>query len=236
VILNLISGPRNLSTALMYSFAQRTDTTVLDEPYYAVYLAETGVPHPGASDILNALPQQEKEATDFILSSCIKPVLFLKNMAHHLETLSDPLIPGAVNIFLIRDPAQILASYAEVISQPVMRDIGIAFQYSLFRRLQEEGRQPLVVDSGLLVQDPVPVLTRLCNACGLDFEQRMAHWPAGPKPYDGVWAPIWYGNVHRSTCFEKQPTSSRPLPRGLEKLCSEASSIYQKLLPFALKA
>lgn len=236
MILNLISGPRNLSTALMYSFAQRTDTTVLDEPYYAVYLVNTGLPHPGANDVLSALPQHEKEATSYILSSCTKPVLFLKNMAHHLEVLSDPLLPKAINIFLIRDPAQILASYAEVISEPTMRDIGIAFQYSLFRRLQEEGRRPVVVDSGLLLQDPVSVLTKLCRACGLDFEQRMAHWPAGPKPYDGVWAPYWYGNVHRSTGFERQPTSSRPLPARLSRLCSEALSFYQKLLPFALKA
>ena len=33
--LNVWSGPRNVSTALMYSFAQRSDTRVVDEPLYA---------------------------------------------------------------------------------------------------------------------------------------------------------------------------------------------------------
>ena len=45
-IINLISGPRNLSTALMYSFSQRPDTVVIDEPFYAHYLVTTGIDHP----------------------------------------------------------------------------------------------------------------------------------------------------------------------------------------------
>ena len=38
MIINLISGPRNVSTALMYSFAQRNDTNYYDEPFYGYYL------------------------------------------------------------------------------------------------------------------------------------------------------------------------------------------------------
>lgn len=36
----LWSGPRNVSTALMY-LAQRADTVVYDEPLYAHYLSKT---------------------------------------------------------------------------------------------------------------------------------------------------------------------------------------------------
>ena len=32
------SGPRNLSTAMMYAFAARGDNVVWDEPFYAAYL------------------------------------------------------------------------------------------------------------------------------------------------------------------------------------------------------
>ena len=236
MILNLISGPRNVSTALMYSFAQRSDTHVEDEPFYAVFLARTRVPHPGAEVVLRALPQDEAVVRSRLLSFAKKPVLFVKNMAHHMEVLEEPFLPEAKNIFLIRDPRQILASYASVISNPVMRDIGIAFQYSLHSRLRAQGVEPLVVDSGLLLENPIPVLARLCKLCGLEYEQRMAHWPQGPKPYDGVWAPYWYANVHRSTGFERQPTSSQPLPGHLEELYDEARTFYEKLLPFSLKA
>ncbi len=236
MILNLISGPRNISTALMYSFAQRSDTLVADEPFYAVYLAKSGVIHPGADAVLQALPQNETEVKNQIASSYKKPVLFVKNMAHHMEVLVEPFIHQAINIFLIRDPKQIVASYAEVITQPVMRDIGIEYQYQLFSRLQRAGIKPIVIDSGFLLQDPTSVLVKLCEECALDFEQRMVHWPQGPKPYDGVWARYWYANVHRSTGFKKQPTSSRPLPKHLHGLYLAAKSFYEKLLPFSIKA
>lgn len=236
MILNLISGPRNVSTALMYSFAQRTDTCVADEPFYAVYLARSGVAHPAAGEVLATLPREEEAVKDQLLVSREKPVLFVKNMAHHMEVLEEPFIAGAKNVFLIRDPRQILASYAKVRAHPDMRDIGISYQYTLFMRLRKEGIDPVVVDSTLLLQHPVEVLEKLCQRCGLDYQQRMAHWPPGPKPYDGVWAPHWYANVHRSTQFESPSASSPPLPAHLEGLCEEARSFYEKLLPFSVKA
>jgi hypothetical protein len=236
VIINLISGPRNVSTALMYSFAQRSDTSVMDEPFYAVYLAKTGTPHPGAEKVLKALPHEEAAVRSQILTFREKPVLFIKNMAHHTEVLEEPFIDGARNIFLIRDPRQILASYAAVIAHPVMRDIGVAWQYTLFSRLVARGIDPVVVDSTLLLRDPPAVLSRVCRGCGLPYEQRMEHWPPGPKSYDGVWAPYWYGNVHRSRGFEIQTTTSHPLPPHLKNLYEEARLFYEKLLPFSLKA
>jgi hypothetical protein len=236
MIINLISGPRNVSTALMYSFAQRSDTTVTDEPFYAVYLAKSGALHPGAEAVVRALPSDENVVRSSLMASNTRPVLFVKNMAHHMEVLDDPFITGATNIFLIRDPHLILSSYAAVIAKPVMRDIGVAYQYELFRRLTDAGQEPIVLDSGYLLHEPIAVLTKLCGRCGLAFEQRMAHWPPGPKSYDGVWAPHWYANVHRTTGFTKIAAPARTLPQHLVELYQEAKGFYEKLLPFSLKA
>lgn len=236
MIINLISGPRNISTALMYSFAQRSDTEVADEPFYAVYLANTGAEHPGREAILQALPSCEQDVRDTLFANQRKPVLFIKNMAHHMEVLAHPLVEPATNVFLIRDPGQILSSYTEIIAKPGMRDIGIAYQYTLFEKLRTEGREPIVVDSSVLLQDPAAMLEQLCTRCGIPYEESMTHWPAGPKPYDGVWAPHWYSNVHRSTGFERKVNARRAAPEHLQQLYHEAWSYYEKLLPFALKA
>lgn len=236
MIINLISGPRNVSTALMYSFAQRSDTIVFDEPFYAVYLSRSDANHPGKEAVLQSLPMEESEVRSMLVSNRDKPVRFIKNMAHHMEVLDDPFMDGAINIFLIRDPHQILASYAEVIEQPVMRDIGIAYQCALFGDLQRQGHKPLVVDSGFLLDDPAKVLEMICKECGLPFEHRMTHWTAGPKPYDGVWAPYWYVNVHTTTGFQRQPSSKRALPARLDSLYREALPFYEKLLSFSIKA
>jgi hypothetical protein len=147
-----------------------------------------------------------------------------------------PLIENSVNVFLIRNPYQIIASYSEVIEKPIMRDIGIQYQHELFTLLQKSGETPIVVDSGLLLENPEEVLAQLCHSCSIGFQKSMLAWKAGPKPYDGVWAKYWYSNVHKSTGFEKQKTSSRPLRDDLKPLYEQARNYYEKLLPFSLKA
>lgn len=233
--IHIISGPRNISTALMYSFAQRSDTTVVDEPFYAVYFLKTGIVHPGKDEVLNNQPHKEEEVLSQLFAPHSLPVHFIKNMAHHLEVLQHFPYEKCENIFLIRNPKQIIASYAQVIDQPVMRDIGIEYQYTLFEKLAASGKVPVVLDTNLLLENPESVLRKTCDAIGLPFEESMLTWPAGPKPYDGVWAPYWYANVHKSTGFEKQPTSDRPLPQNLNSLFEEARIFYEKLLPFAIK-
>jgi hypothetical protein len=233
--LNLISGPRNISTALMYSFAQRSDTTVKDEPFYAVYLSKSGAMHPGRDEVFVAQSHRADVVCNEIFVSLPKPVIFIKNMAHHIEVLDETFLDKVTNIFLIRDPTQIIASYAQVIETPVMRDIGIEYQHKLFFELKERGIIPVIIDSGLLLENPRSVLSALCDAVGISFEESMLSWPPGPKEYDGVWARYWYENVHRSSGFHRQSTSLRTLPKRLEPLRDEAMAYYQELLPFALK-
>ena len=236
IILNLISGPRNISTALMYSFAQRTDTTVIDEPFYALYLSKSGALHPGRYQVLSSQSADESTVKNQLKALDSKPVLFIKNMAHHMEEMKHPFLENATHIFLIRDPKQIITSYAQVIEKPVMRDIGLEYQYHLFTILKEKGESPIVVDSGLLLENPLTVLQQLCQRCAIGFQPSMLMWEPGAKPYDGVWASYWYSNVHQSKGFEKQKTSNRPLPAHLNHLYGQAMGYYEKLLPFSLKA
>jgi hypothetical protein len=220
----------------MYSFAQRTDTHVLDEPFYALYLTKSGAPHPGREDVLKDQSPDESTVKKQVILANGKSVVFVKNMAHHMEVMDEPFLKNAINIFLIRNPRQIIASYAQVIQSPVMRDIGIEYQYHLFKELENKGEQGIVVDSGLLLENPEAVLSQLCKRCAMGFQGSMLTWKAGPKPYDGVWAKHWYTNVHGTTGFEKQNTSSRPLPEHLNPLYQQAKGYYEKLLPFSLKA
>jgi hypothetical protein len=232
--LHLISGPRNISTALMYSFAQRSDTLVVDEPFYAVYFSKTEVHHPGKEEVLKVQSSSEEKVKGEVFRQHEKPVYFIKNMAHHLEVMvNQDFLSKCVNIFLIRNPRQIIASYAQVIEKPVMRDIGIEYEWKLFNKLNDP--KSIVLDSGLLLENPESVLKQVCEHAGIAFEKQMLTWHPGPKSYDGVWAPHWYANVHKSSGFEKQPTSERTLPDPLKPLAEEADSYYKKLLQHAIR-
>lgn len=232
--INLISGPRNISTALMYSFAQRPDTTVLDEPYYAFYLNTSGADHPGKEEVMKSQPVNEELVSNMIFGPWKTDVLFIKNMAHHLEVMDPTFVDSVTNIFLIRNPSQIIASYAQVIHAPVMRDLGIEYQHTLFTALRKKGKHPVVLDSAAILENPESVLRQVCEKTGIPFVTGMLHWKPGAKPYDGVWANHWYANVHRSSGFEKQPTSNRPLPDHLKELNDKAQTYYDELLPFSL--
>jgi hypothetical protein len=235
-LINLVSGPRNISTALMYSFAQRPDTTVSDEPFYAMYLQRSCVDHPGKAEVLQSQPTDPEVVTRSLLDNNAKPLCFVKNMAHHLAYVPFPFIAQASNLFLIRNPSHILASYAQVIDSPTLDDIGVEYQFNLFHKLSAQGRSPVVVDSGLLLENPDIVISKVCSLLDIPYYEEMLHWPAGPKSYDGVWAKYWYDNVHRSTGFQRQATSNRPLPDYLKTLDKEAKYYYTQLLPHAVRA
>jgi hypothetical protein len=236
VRLNLISSPRNISTALMYSFAQRADTVVVDEPFYGYYLSIRPVDHPGKEEIIAAMETDRDKVVDNLLRSPDDRVLFIKNMAHHLINIQERFFFSVKNVFLIRNPRQLIASFAQVIQRPTMTDIGVRKQFELFSWLSDRNQGSLVLDSGELLRDPGGVLGKLCSLTGLRFEPSMLSWKPGPRPEDGIWAKYWYANVHRSSGFEVQPTSGRLLPDFLLPLYEEALPLYQTMFDHAIKA
>lgn len=235
--LHLLSGPRNISTALMYSFAQRADTTVVDEPFYAHYLQHTGVSHPGGEEVLESQSTSFQEVIDDIVYGHYKtPNVFLKNMAHHMIGVPEDFMASCENIFLIRDPKKLIASLALVIDAPNLRDTGLAESERLFRLVQKQtGKNPVVINSGELLKNPKRYLEAVCAQLNLLFDDNMLHWKAGPRPEDGIWAKYWYASVHKSTGFAPQRSEERALPKGLEALYETALHHFEFLNQYAIK-
>ena len=232
-----ISGPRNISTALMYSFAQRPDTSVVDEPFYGYYLKHTGTRHPGREETLQTMPTD----LDVILSETFNqtyktPHVFFKNMAHHLIDVPLRFLSGCTNILLIRDPKQLIQSFTKVIKNPTLRDIGLKHEWELFQYISNKtGCEPVVIDSGELLKDPETYLKRVCEKLGILFDDRMLSWPAGARPEDGIWAKHWYNTVHKSTGFAKHSTTDVLLDNRYKRLYEEAMPFYENLFNHAIK-
>lgn len=236
--LNVWSGPRNVSTALMYSFRQRPDTRVLDEPLYGHYLSHSDAEHPGSADIVAAMENDiDTVLRTVVLGPCDRPVLMLKQMAHHLiPTVPLGFLDECVNVLLIRDPAEVLTTIVRQLPTPTMRDIGIRRQVELYDELIRRGQEPAVLDARLLLEDPPAVLRELCARIGLPWDDAMLSWPAGPKPEDGVWAPHWYQNAHASTGFGTYAPKTDPLPDHVRDLADEAADLYLALLDRAIRS
>jgi hypothetical protein len=235
------SGPRNLSTALMRSFSSRPDTTVLDEPFYAHYLRETGIDHPGRDDVIAAYENDWRRVVDFISGPIPegKAVWYQKHMAHHMLPHIDVqrLVAGGdlIHALLIRDPVEVITSYTKVHRRMTLAETGLPYQVDLFARVRAAtGKPPPVVDAKDILLDPRRTLSRLCEALGLDFTERMLAWPAGSHPRDGNWAPHWYASVYNSTGFETYRPKNEPVPEHLREMAVEASALYERLVAHKL--
>ncbi len=236
-IIHMVSGPRNMSTAIMYAFDNRSDTHGVDEPFYAYYLNKyPHVVHPGREDILRSQSSDANIVISQLQQSANNiDYLFIKNMAHHINGFDLTKLDNAKHVFLIREPLKLINSFAKVIVNPTIKDIGIKDEYVLFHHLKNRGISPVVLDSGDLLNEPKRVMTQLCEALDMDFSEEMLSWKAGPRVIDGVWAPYWYGSVHRSSGFKQQSTSREKMPDQYQPLLNEALPYYQSLYDHAIK-
>ncbi|MEO0895817.1 MAG: sulfotransferase family protein [Bacteroidota bacterium] len=237
-IINMWAGPRNISTTLMYSFAQRLDTKVVDEPLYAHYLHHTGLDHPGREETLNAYSNDGQAIMEgFLQREEEKPLLFLKNMGqHYVELNSDGFMAGMDHIFLIRRPDQVVASFSKVIRHPQLADIAIAKQCMLFDMVKKLGKKTLVLDGNEVLKNPKKVLDEMCQRLGIPFQGNMLQWEAGVRPEDGTWAPYWYHNVHQSTGFKPWAPKKVMVHEDLRPLVEEAMPFYERMFKEAIKA
>ncbi len=221
----------------MYSFAEREDTRVVDEPLYAHYLRASGAEHPGRDEVLAAMDSDgNRVVRELVLGPCDRPVLFMKQMAHHLVELDRSFLDRTVNVLLIRDPREVLASIVHQLPDPTLADTGLAVQSELLDELEAQGQAPPVLDSRELLLDPEGVLAKLCERIGLDFDPAMLSWPAGPRSEDGVWAAHWYAGVHRSTRFAPYRPKTEPLLERLEPVHAECRPHYDHLYERAIRA
>jgi len=234
----LWSGPRNVSTALMYSFAQRGDIHVVDEPLYGHYLRVSGADHPGREEILATMNLDGDAVMRELLDEQSRRdsgQLFVKHMAHHLIAIDLDFLGETCNIFLIRDPREMLPSLTIQLPHAGLADTGLQRQWQLFADLQNAGQQPVILDSRELLLDPPGVLAELCRQTGLEFDGNMLQWTAGPRPEDGIWAPHWYHAVHRSTGFDNYIRKS-DFPEHLQALLAECTPWYERLFKHAIRA
>lgn len=221
------SGPRNLSTAMMYCFGARADCAVSDEPFYAAYLRATALEHPMREEVLASQPNDAEDVAAY----CAGVVpdgqqhWYQKHMCQHMiDGFPLQWAETCTNVFLIRHPARVIASYSVKREEPTLYDIGFAQQSALYDRLGGT-----VIDSSDIRANPRESLQKLCAAIDLPFNESMLSWPAGGHASDGVWASHWYGSVWKSTGFAGPELDLPKLTGKMAELCERALPYYEKL-------
>ncbi|MDH3589694.1 MAG: HAD family hydrolase [Gammaproteobacteria bacterium] len=234
------SGPRNISTALMRAWENRPDTVVTDEPFYAYYLSRTAREHPGREEVLAAQPTDWRDVVSLLSLPLPQgaTIQYQKQMAHHLDAaVSLDWVSGMQNCFLIRQPANMLASLLRVLPDAQLTDTGLPQQRRLFDQVcQSLGKAPPVIDSAAVLRDPAGQLRSLCDAVGVEFTERMLRWPPGPRDSDGVWAPYWYDSVQQSTGFAPWQPATPNIPGDKLEILEQCDEHYAGMARYRLQS
>ncbi|OOG56217.1 sulfotransferase family protein [Rhodanobacter sp. C03] len=234
------SGPRNISTAMMRAWENRTDTVVIDEPFYAHYLVQTGVQHPGRDEVI-AAQNTDAAAVAAMLTGPIpdgRPLWYQKHMTQHmLPDMPLDWLDDVCNCFLIREPEAVVASFTIQRPDAAAWELGFEQQVRLFDHVCDRlGTTPPVIDATDVLKNPLGILNALCTRLRIPFSARMLQWPRGPRASDGVWAPHWYAEVERSTGFapwREHEVKLTAFQRGLAEQCQPH---YDRLSAFRLAA
>ncbi|HEY7312214.1 MAG TPA: hypothetical protein VH643_22810 [Gemmataceae bacterium] len=233
------SGPRNISTALMRSWGNRPDTFVCDEPFYAHYLVQTKIEHPGVEEVIRSQENDWRKVADWLIGPVPegKSIFYQKHMAHHLlPNMERGWLERVTNCFLIREPREMLTSLLHFLPQPTLADTGLPQQVEIFRHINERtGHTPPIVDARDVLNAPRRILGLLCDALQVPFAEEMLSWPPGPRTSDGVWAKYWYAAVEKTTSFQPYKPKHDPVPDALRDLSEQCEELYQQLYPHRLR-
>lgn len=233
------SGPRNISTALMRSWGNRSDTVVVDEPLYGHYLSVTGLQHPARDEVIASQPSDWRQVVAALTGPVPggKRIYYQKQMTHHLLPQIDrSWLSQVTNCFLIRHPRDMITSYVKIRERPTLADTGFPQQREIFQWVREHQRvTPPVVDAVNVLNEPRRTLGLLCDALGIPLEESMLSWPPGPRATDGVWAPHWYDEVEKSTGFRPYQPKNEPVPDDLADIYQRCLECYEVLYEHRLR-
>jgi len=233
------SGPRNISTAMMRAWGNRPDTFVVDEPFYAFYLKKTGADHPGAEEVIAAAETDWRKIVANLTAAIPNGarIFYQKQMTHHLlPEVSRDWLRNVTNCFLIRDPAEVIASYIKKNREPTVEDLGFVQQAEIFDFVHRQiNSVPPVIDADDVLRDPQRMLRLLCDTVGVDFTKAMLSWPSGRRESDGIWAKYWYAEVECSTSFAPYRERKVELPQGLHEVHVRCREIYERLYKVRLR-
>jgi len=227
------SGPRNISTALMRSFENRSDTAVIDEPFYAYFLNETGIKHPIYKEVIQNYDTSWRNVSNALIGPVPndKNIWYQKLMTHHwVENAPLDWLEKIHNCFLIRNPKQVIISYLKIHNDITPELIGLPQQLHIFNAvIKNTNKIPIVISSEDILENPKLMLSRLCDLLDIPFSNQMLKWPKGNRKSDGIWGKYWYENVVQTTSFNKPEYRDEKFPDKFLNLLKECMYYYKEM-------
>lgn len=180
-VIALWAHSRSASTAFERMMMERGDVAVLHEPFLALTQgAAVTVPGDGprarsGRELVGLLAGLGRE----------RPVFVKEVLDYHYDYVFGH--PGELawmrHVFLVRDPRSAISSHYAIKPSVTCPEIGYEWLWELFGLLRSaSGREPLVIRSESLLNDPTAAVRAFCAEVGLSFCQKALTWAPGDRP------------------------------------------------------
>ena len=202
-------------------------------------LQKRGADHPARDEVIALGETDWRKVTKSLLGPVPdhQPIWYQKHMSHHLlPHIDHAWIHALTNMFLIRDPDEVVSSYLRTRDTVTPDDIGLPQERRLFDEIAHHtGAAPPVIDADEFLRTPEPHLRAICALLGIGFTDRMLTWPPGPRTSDGIWAPHWYAAVWKSTGFETPRERDVKLDGDAKRVSDACRKDYEYLRAHQLR-
>jgi hypothetical protein len=233
-VIALWAVPRSVSTTFEKAFSQHPQARVVHEPFTDCYYfgserrsGRYGVqPSKLGCDAANALDAVTRERA---------PVVFVKDLAFQAEPyLSDDVLRGVSNTFILRHPAAVLRSLLPLKPDFTEDEFGFTALRRLWRRVRGMGLDAVVVEGDGFRANPASVLRAYCAKVGVGFVPQMLHWPDGRiRPWDPTEAESqakWHRTLEASLgVLPPHPVQEVEVSADRRCLYARALDIYESL-------
>jgi len=176
---------------------ERDDVLALHEPFSQ--LADFG-----SCTVAGRVANSEQELIAVITGLGTQGRVFFKDTTdfHYPGVLSDAgFLQEVEHTFLIRHPREVIPSHYVLNPQVTLPEIGFARLHELYLAVAEAtGREPVVVDSDLLLDQPARVVRAYTEQVGLAHRLDSLNWSAGERT---EWARTarWHDEASNSDGF-----------------------------------
>jgi hypothetical protein len=226
------------------AFQQRRDTVSLFEPFADTYYFSRAR-HTSMYGDKPEVWDRDFEHVVGEISSVEAPLIFVKEMAYFVTPyVTDGFLEAGTHTFIIRDPILTLASRKKERKDEIgEHEFGFTALHELWQRVVKIHGATVLVNGEHLRKSPESVLKRYCQRIGVEFDEAMLSWQAGPirvfEEYERQSHARWHRVLDKSTGFVGGAGIGSELDRaeltaGEVAMLERAQIIYNELSSFCI--
>ncbi len=199
----LWAAPRCVSTAFEKTFAQRSDTEIVHEPFCDVYFFSQWRRSSRFGESPELLNYSSEQAIAQIRSKTA-PLVFTKEHAYQaLPYIDRDFLASSINSFILRHPLEVMGSWYRVKEYPTAEEFGFTALERIWQIVTEELKQkPILVEATHFRQNPEQILRKYCQEIGVEFDSQMLNWSNGQlrewSPREAQFHAKWHSTLDKS--------------------------------------